>query len=525
MKMPRTLAVFVCAAAGALAVAFAKAIIVSGLRSLPQLRVLVFAACEFGSVAAIVEWAFRDLFSGKLQRAIAEAGRNAKRSEISAAPAREDSGWSDEIIQKARSRPIVFREICPPVGNGLSFYGGTPIGPSNLIWPHSRNKPGNFPLTFVMQWDCRELARADATGLMPSDGVLYLFADLTWGDPFDFEFQHMHGPSDGWCTVSIPPHLPPILGGETAYHILYCSPEISKDGPDVPRLLPKWPFSPIAFVPPSQTPDGFWHEDAATREALLRAQYLGGDVPAPERSDNGIRTFGRPFPAFPHDYAAVRAVASKVLRELHRLPSWLMRDLPQAERDAKFDRWRKEATERYLLAAAHDPGARVAQSESDETWEWIKGMEEILKLSWRSLLELCADASMGLGSEAMSVLPEELTAASARNHILAYAYLHDERPDRSQPNAAETWEARKRAGLLKEVRSVHARSPNRMFGAPSFVQGYVEEYMAEWLLLLELSTHGAIGHYFGDGVLQFMIRPDDLQKRRFEKVELMASSY
>jgi len=40
---------------------------------MPPLKVLMFAACGFGLVAAIVEWVFRDLFSGELQRVFAEA--------------------------------------------------------------------------------------------------------------------------------------------------------------------------------------------------------------------------------------------------------------------------------------------------------------------------------------------------------------------------------------------------------------------------------------------------------------------
>jgi uncharacterized protein YwqG len=63
-----------------------------------------------------------------------------------------------------------------------------------------------------------------------------------------------------------------------------------------------------------------------------------------------------------------------------------------------------------------------------------------------------------------------------------------------------------------------------MFGPPSFVQGEVEAYMEEWLLLLELSTR-VVGHQFGDGVLQFMIRPSDLKERQFNNVKLVVSSY
>ena len=137
---------------------------------------------------------------------------------------------------------------------------------------------------------------------------------------------------------------------------------------------------------------------------------------------------------------------------------------------------------------------------------------------------ICND-TLGLDGGEIGVLPDDLRATCTRHHSLAHAYLHDEHPDRRQPDAIKTWEAQKKAGLLKEARSIHAPCPNHMFGPPSFVQGYVEEYMAQWLLLLELSTHTAIGHYFGDGVLQFMMRSDDLKEGRFEKVKLVASSY
>lgn len=64
-----------------------------------------------------------------------------------------------------------------------------------------------------------------------------------------------------------------------------------------------------------------------------------------------------------------------------------------------------------------------------------------------------------------------------------------------------------------------------MFGPPSFVQGEVEEYLEQWVLLLELSSRRPIGHEFGEGVFQFMIRPADLREGRFDKVKLVVSAY
>ena len=158
-------------------------------------------------------------------------------------------------ISKARSeapgkaiglRPIVFREIFPPSAAAwLSFYGGVPVGPANLTWPRIRNKPGDAPLSFIMQWHCGELTGQDASGLLPQDGVLYLFCDLTWGDPFDFQFILAPGPVDGMQAMSIPPDLPPVYGKEGTYQVPYCSPQIAKVHQDVPRLLPKWPFDKL----------------------------------------------------------------------------------------------------------------------------------------------------------------------------------------------------------------------------------------------------------------------------------------
>ena len=74
-------------------------------------------------------------------------------------------------------------------------------------------------------------------------------------------------------------------------------------------------------------------------------------------------------------------------------------------------------------------------------------------------------------------------------------------------------------------RGLHASVHQMMLCPPSYVQGDAEERIGEWLLLLELSSDPPIGHHFGEGVLQFWIRPDDLAARRFDLVELTASAY
>lgn len=436
---------------------------------------------------------------------------------------------ADPIVERARFRPIVFREICPPAAaaNTLSFYGGAPVGPATLVWPRVRNKPDEAPLSFLMQWDCQELASQDGTGLLPKHGALYLFLDLTWGDPFGFQFLHAPGPTEGWQALPIPPGLPPIFGSNGAYQVPYCSPRIAQENQDVPRLLPKWPFTPVAFSYPAPAPDGeacFWSEAEAVGEALLRLQHPEG-VPPAGYLNQRQRPFGRPFDAFPHDYAAIRVVAAKVLEQMRMPKSRLLRETSQEEREARFERWRDQASQHYISATAQRPGAKVEQALSDEIWHWMEELEPVLALGWGSLIEECVNVSLGLGSEAAGALPPEMVAVCAERHRLTSAYLHEEYADRRTPEALAAWEKRKAEGTLREVRTVHAPCPNHMFGPPSFVQGYVEEHLEHSVLLLELSSQRLIGFELGEGVLQFMIQPGDLRAGRFDKTVLIASAY
>jgi uncharacterized protein YwqG len=64
-----------------------------------------------------------------------------------------------------------------------------------------------------------------------------------------------------------------------------------------------------------------------------------------------------------------------------------------------------------------------------------------------------------------------------------------------------------------------------MLAAPVDVQGDIDERAREFLLLFELSSDEGLAHYFGEGVYQFWIRPNDLAARRFDRVELSTTAY
>ncbi|MBS1802233.1 MAG: DUF1963 domain-containing protein [Acidobacteria bacterium] len=540
MKIPRFVSVFLCGAAALLALALLKALLVSGLSALPPVKILIFASSALGLVAAMIDWAllrqrvpprhFQDSDVSKLSSERATAVAHALSDPLatnsqSAANAHSTpevtTGPSNEVIlHLAQVHPIVFMEICPPSATGLSFYGGVPIVPPQFAWPRTSNKPGKTPLSFVMQWDCAELAAQDETGALPPDGALYLFCDLTWGEPFDFKFVHASGPTENWTASSLPEDLPPVYGDEGAHLVPYCSSQVEKRFQDVPRLLPKWPFAPAAFSYPTLSADAdadyrFWSEAGAVSEALFSLQHHQGQAPTDPPRKQAL-PFDRPFPAFPHDFAAVRIVASELLRRLHRPDPKLLLDKFEHDRKTTLQRWADSAADLYNSATSHSPAAAVEQSVSDRIWRRIEQMAPAVERGWDAVVQECVNTSLGIGSEASSALPANLVAECAQRHELATVHIRDEHAG-SLPGGAEVNSA--------ESRTIHAPCPNHMFGPPSFVQGHVEEYLEEWILLLELSTRKLIGHEFGEGVYQFMIRPAHLRERKFDRVKLVASAY
>lgn len=201
------------------------------------------------------------------------------------------------IIAAARGRPIVFRENYPPPAEpGLSFYGGVPIGPAGMAWP--RGPADNRPLTFLMQWEGAALAGQDTTGLLPRGGVLYLFSSLRWGDEMVFRFVHEGGDTTGWMPLPVPGDLPVAWGEEAVHSSPFVSPHVPVEQQRPPRLLPCWPFAPVAIDYPEANGDEgdgphFWRDDAVVKEMLIRAQdpdaRLVPDSVAPPAK------FARPF--------------------------------------------------------------------------------------------------------------------------------------------------------------------------------------------------------------------------------------
>lgn len=451
--------------------------------------------------------------------------------EANAPPPPHDGPLPSDILT-ARAHAIVLRELYPPKpGAGLSFYGGLPVTFEGFPWP--RGADGR-PLHFMMQWDCTDLAAIDPTGLFPKSGALYFFLDFRWGKDDGFRFLHVPGPGDGWVQILPPEDLGPVHEDQGAWQMAGCTAKV--DDPDrfVPRLMPHFPFAPVLVdVPAPQTDDPqerwFWGGGEEIAERLLAAQDSLGDPLWTHRPDEKLLPFERPFESFPHDFGAIRVLAAKAIDELTsfgltRRPGTLP-DLTDEEKAAQLSEWLEQAKELYLFAAHQWPTSRVDPELSLQVWEWVEQLEPVFRLNLRNATLDSVNLSLGNGSDALDDIPQEWIDRNSLGHAIAHAYDRLEHPDWSVPDAAKVYEERKAAGELAIVRQVFAPAPPRMLGPASYVQGYVEDLVDDHILLLELSSRDALGHHFGEGVLQYLIRPADLAARKFGEVKAVISAY
>jgi uncharacterized protein YwqG len=78
-----------------------------------------------------------------------------------------------------RIRPVPCKDDDVPLGG--SKLGGQPDLPNGADWPQWEGSP----LSFIAQFDCRELQRFESAALLPPDGLLSFFYEAEeqpWGD-------------------------------------------------------------------------------------------------------------------------------------------------------------------------------------------------------------------------------------------------------------------------------------------------------------------------------------------------------
>ena len=421
-------------------------------------------------------------------------------AEISQPSTSSSASSIPDAIMASRRQAIIFRQIVPPNHDSthLSFFGGLPIAPSGFQWPRGESKP----YTFFMQVDCSAVPENGRLGIFPDNGVLYLFLDLEWEQKSLFRVTWEPGPIQGWAEIAPPDDLPHAY----KHRVTWSWPQSDADWP---RVLPKWPFDPVLIQggPLPDDPEALeetycWPGTIHPKEAITAIE---GAV-AKHRSfwyEGGKPKRERPFAGFPHDWNAIRITTGLMAERIkyERLTSLArkhqFRDLSDQEFEEKMMAVQDELrdwSDRASAVAAFD---EVPAAERDQFWSWVEEHDWITRHPMIDAGNLSVEASLSNSPESAARIPIDVVDFIRSRH-----------------------------GLATELENkVHVNIPDRMLAAPTDVQGTIDEYVREFLLLFEFSADEGIAHYFAEGVLYFWIRPDDLAERRFDRVEFSSTAY
>lgn len=432
-----------------------------------------------------------------------------------AAPAAEPEPETPALhpaIAAQAGQAIVFRRWFPPAAAPatLSFFGGVPVADAPFEWP--RDPARGTALHFILQVDLAEVPAPARLGVLPGEGVLYVFLDLQWraGNAFRTIWQP---PSGGpWQEIDPPHDLGLAYGAEAGRAWPW-----ALDADHGIPLLPRWPFAPVRVQLPPPPPDlgwddeegdavpraATWSENAEVALALAAAQ---GEVPDVlpltvtdfEQAGGGLP---QPWPGFPQNWLSVQICAAALVREAERAArfghQWVFPDLDEAARKERIATVAAEAQAWFDHALGNPALAPLRDPEREAFWQWFSGHWEISLIAAPRAVEAAVETTLHAAPESAAEVPGPVLEALAARHALA----------------------------ARSGGRLHANIPDRMLAPYADVQGDQQERAATHLLLLELSSDEAIGHRFGEGVYQFWITPDDLAARRFEKVRLTTTAY
>ena len=410
----------------------------------------------------------------------------------------------------AQKRPIVFRQFLPqsPGKDGLSFFGGRPIAPAGFQWPRERGAEGGAPLQFVMQWDCAQLSEQYPTGLLPQDGVLYCFVNFDRHEDDDFladhTFVYERGTAQSWGPIDTPTDAGPALGKKSAKLLSGCTAQVDNADNFVPHVLPRFPFAPIALdYPGSESAQREFWSDEVVADALLEVQKSGVAVLETETDPgNALRDIERPFLAFPHDFGAIRVIASRMIEALTQpdksLAETLYPSLSSEERRAKFAQWVEEAKEIFLLGTQRPSGQKLDQAIADDIWQWFDERKGILDTRMPALVTESVDLSLSVGSDALNNVPAHWIDKAMGLHALAAEYSDHDSADANTRICTVT--------------------PARMFGPATRSKGALDGSLQDHLMFLELPSGAGPQHHFEGKVLQYWITADDLAVGQFDAI-------
>jgi uncharacterized protein YwqG len=431
-------------------------------------------------------------------------------------PTRRDAGPAPVRIEPARTA-IVFLQQMPPAYDPrhLSYFGGLPTAPKSFLWPSWTHEGVTEPLHFVMQLDCAAVPSSARHEAFPPRGVLYFFLDLRWGHSNGFRVLYADNATDAFAPSSAPAGLSVAYGSEARFAWRWTE---ALDQPEarLPKLLPKWPFDPLAIaIPPAlieawrseideenESAVFWWPELRAMDGVLLEAQEARRGVATPSDAAPPQAGISRPYATYPQDWRAIEIGAALLLGDVKRelryaKTSYRLRAMTAEDVRAMSDLIESEARQWLARAAEQAPFEATPEQTRDAFWSWLVNWQDFSAAVINQAAMLSIEAALAESAEAAGRLPKEVIARIEANHALA----------------------------TRTASGIFAATPDRMLAPPSYVQGDQEETAASHLLLLELSSNEGLGHHFGEGVYQFWITPADLRARRFDRVMLTTTAY
>ncbi|WP_165356836.1 DUF1963 domain-containing protein [Nocardioides zhouii] len=409
-----------------------------------------------------------------------------------AAPAAPGPPVTARALHAVRDQAVLFQQHVPPRADARSYWGGRPRLAPGMVWPAFTAPDGTErAMSFLVQIACDELPGGARLGVFPDTGVLHVFLDLAWGEHWRWRCLWTPGDSAAWPEAVPPPALPRAYSDRGHW-------TWPQDDGDWPRLLPRWSFTPVLVegtpadepvdpvADPGDDEGRLWPGSIDLATAL---QGLGAVV------DQVTLPRGRPFATFPHDWRSVTITIGHLAHHLDRAVRWP--SMGRVDEDAA-ERLRGQLATWAARSREHAPEEPLTADESNEAWHALLEENAIAGRAMRDAVHDSVEATL-TDRQSRAVLPEEAIDLVRSRHALA--------------------------SRNPETGYVHVNTPDRMLAAPTCVQVEGDARAAEWLLLLEVSSLPGIGHEFGEGVLQFWIRPDDLAARRFERVELTGEAY
>jgi uncharacterized protein YwqG len=415
-----------------------------------------------------------------------------------------------EPIRRAAFQAVLLKQHIPPRFNAASrsWFGGVPLVKPEFVWPSTQYQhTTNKPLTFIMQIDCGRIPESARLGIMPDHGLLQFFADMDWGNGFGHKVLWNDADAGTLKAANEPKDLQPIFGSETQYFRTWHS--HVDDAAVHERILPRWTFEPmVIFIPENHYDDAseedepifLWEDEDRHAEIAWLKQ---GDVAAIYAKDTHYDDQGniaRPFPSFPHNWRAIQICTGLMIERgidsRARVNGKPLSDLEFKERQEIISSIMHEAHDWFESAKRKDPFSATPQNESDIFWSWLLNFSDIARYFLDQAIPMSIEDTISHSSESASQIPFE-----------AFSFL------------------RNRHLLIQKTQNGFTRfRPHRMLAPPSAVQWKHMEMAPNHILLLELSENDGLGHHLGDGVLQFWIRPEDLQARNFDRVVLTAEA-